>query len=742
MYNKIAPIILNSGKTSGASVVFISQPEAQKEKIAGKLFVLAEIAIKKSEGEKIINFLISELEDNYYNDEKVLLVGKIEGLKAENIFEAALAKTNKNLNEFLAQNKIKLNTGTASITLGLVHGNQLHFASYGKNRSLLIYRRQDGYEIINVEADAKNADQADDEKYISKNANLFASVVSGEVPLGSYFVFAGESLPEYLSSQDMVSIITKLPPIVAAEQIKNVLGKINNFVPFLGIIIKNTTGSDGQEIREAAELPRSAQTSISSLNHTEQRTETMLAPAGLISLSKASKSIKAFLINLKPKAKPAKRFANPDHADRNTDIKTEVPKKPLLNLPSANSFLHSQKITLKHGPRHLLQSATKVFGVILNILNPKNWLSLPAKLIGWLRSLNKKNLILFAGLIIIVLTLITSLLLAKTNKAKEEAQKNFDNLITEIESKEALIDSHLLYNDEDGASRVLNDVKNLISTMPRQKDFEIAAYDRLTASIVPLEEKIMKITRLEKLEEVRDISGLGVNNIVFADGKIYGAANSGIQVLPLDGSETVAVNIEEASNLTNGKGDGKGAVFYQAADKIFKLTTSDNKITTYTLKDHNEADGYSGFSIYNNKLYLAARTQNQIYSFNATMSARTNWLKEAADVSQAADVYVDGRVYVLNADGSVKHLYVGKNEPYASQALEPTTSASKLLGDDKQLYILDKNSQRLAIIAKDDGHLMNQYVFSSLASLDDFALDSAGRTIYLLSGEKIYKFGL
>ena len=741
MYNKIAPIILNSGKASGASIVFISQPETQKEKIAGKLFVLAEIASKKSEGEKIINFLIAELEDNYYNDEKVLLVGKIEGLKAENIFEAALAKTNKSLNEFLTQNKIKLNTKTASITLGLINGNQLHFASYGKNRSLLIYRRQDGYEIINVEADAKATEQTEDEKYTSTSANLFASVVSGEVPLGSYFVFAGESLPEYLSSQDMVGIITKLPPIVAAEQIKNVLGKINNFVPFLGIIIKNTTGSDGQEIREAAELPRSAQNSISSLNYTEQRTENMLAPAGLISLSKASKSIKAFFKNLKPKAKPVKRFANPD-TDKSSDAKVKAPKRLLLNLPSANSFLHAQKITLKHGPRHLLKGISKILPAIISILNPKNWLALPAKIINWLRSLNKKNLLLFSGLVIIVVVLVVSLSFAHSKKAKEEVRQNFDNLVAEIESKESLIDSHLLYNDEDGASRVLADVKNLISTMPREKDFQIAAYDRLAASIIPLEEKIMKITRLENLEEVRDVTGLGINNIVFAEGKIYGATNTGIQVLPIDGSEATSVAMDGENNLTNGKSDDKGAIFYQAGGKIFKLTTSNNKIVSYDLKDYNEADGYSGFSIYNNKLYLAARAKNQLYVFNSTATTRTDWLKETSDLSQAADVYVDGRVYVLNIDGSLKHLYVGKNEAYANKPLSPAVTASKLLGDDKQFYILDKTSMRLAIVAKDDGHLMNQYIFSALSSLDDFALDTAGRTVYLLSGEKIYKFGL
>ena len=42
MYNKIASIILNLAKANGSGVVHVSQPDAEREKIAGKLFVLAE----------------------------------------------------------------------------------------------------------------------------------------------------------------------------------------------------------------------------------------------------------------------------------------------------------------------------------------------------------------------------------------------------------------------------------------------------------------------------------------------------------------------------------------------------------------------------------------------------------------------------------------------------------------------------------------------------------------------------
>jgi hypothetical protein len=73
MYNKISSIILNSGKANGLSDVFIAQPDSLKENLAGKVFIIADIGGKKAEGRKILDFLISSLNETYYNDEKILL---------------------------------------------------------------------------------------------------------------------------------------------------------------------------------------------------------------------------------------------------------------------------------------------------------------------------------------------------------------------------------------------------------------------------------------------------------------------------------------------------------------------------------------------------------------------------------------------------------------------------------------------------------------------------------------------
>ena len=97
MFNyKIAPIsILPSKKIKLLSEIYISQVDAEKENLAGKLFALIEIGNENKDNIKIINFLINRINQNYYQNDKMILREKIYSLKPEHIFEAALAKTNK-----------------------------------------------------------------------------------------------------------------------------------------------------------------------------------------------------------------------------------------------------------------------------------------------------------------------------------------------------------------------------------------------------------------------------------------------------------------------------------------------------------------------------------------------------------------------------------------------------------------------------------------------------------------------
>ena len=143
MNYKIAQFIITPGQRQElVHEIYIAQPDADKEALAGKFFALIEIKAKKIVGLKIINFLINAFNHSYYQNEKMILRERVASIKIEHIFESALAKTNKKLAEFLQSEKIRLNHELVNITIGVIHNDSLHFSNLGKNKALLIYKNK------------------------------------------------------------------------------------------------------------------------------------------------------------------------------------------------------------------------------------------------------------------------------------------------------------------------------------------------------------------------------------------------------------------------------------------------------------------------------------------------------------------------------------------------------------------------------------------------------------------------
>ena len=290
---KLATINLNPAqKTDTTSDIFIAQPDSIRESLAGRLFILVEITSNKYNRLKIINFLIDKINLNYYQNEKIILREKISSLKIDHIFEAALAKTNTDFDNWLQSEKIKPSYLTIDITVGIIFEGFLHFASSGKNKVFLIYKKEKSDNNQNEENQGKSDYKLSDiiqeagspTKQSSSSIKLFSNVISGRIPPNGHFLVANEALPEYISKTDLCSIISTLPPLSAVEHIKNTLASINSYVSFLGIIIKSTS-VDKKALAEKKHI-RSTDESISNLNRTEEQTEVLLTPTGVINWKK------------------------------------------------------------------------------------------------------------------------------------------------------------------------------------------------------------------------------------------------------------------------------------------------------------------------------------------------------------------------------------------------------------------------------------------------------------------------
>src|SRR3989339_55120 len=540
---KIVQLGLTPGKNANTvGDIFIAEPDTTKEALAGRLFVLIEVESKRPEGVKIINFLLDNINYNYYQNEKIYLREKISTLKVEHIFEAALAKVNKNFLEYVKSEKIRINPNAINITAGLIYENELYFSGSGKNRAMLIYeapdKRRDGagtktrpdkndkkskkeYKLSDVSEKTTEEDGRLRNDASGAAPRLFNSVVSGKIPRRGFFIFTNEALPEYISEAQLIEITTTLPPLSAVEQIKNTLAKINSYISFWGIIIKNTQFEAGGEIK----MPEPAiKDSVVDLNRTEENTEKLLSPSGIINMKK--------LLSY-PQAVFGKNGGGAHAGSRNMMIKDKIFVKRKSAMKKINAaiknffsyllnfiFYAAKQIGRQKTPGALFSAPKTSLANLINALS-----LLPG-------NISRKNKILLTLAALFLIVFAVNLFLIKTKNTEKEQQKNYEDLSLMIEQKQNQAEASLLYSNEEGAKKLFDEINGLMQSLPQATEEQKARFAEFTDKYNQQLEKIRHITRIDEPEEIADFSNLASqadpDNIILvpkAD-KIY-AADSG-----------------------------------------------------------------------------------------------------------------------------------------------------------------------------------------------------------------------
>lgn len=743
MQYKISELtMLPENKVNISGEVFVSQPDAIKEELAGKLFVLLEIEDGDARCPKLINFLVSELNRHYYQSEKMILRERLSTIKVDHIFEAALAKTNKALINFAQTEKILLKPELINSIVGVAYADELHFSILGKGRAFMIFRnKQDGdgnYKIIEVGRDEEGREPG--------SAKLFTNVISGSIPPGGYFLFTNEALPEYLSAQQLKGIITTLPPGGAAEQIKNLLKQINSYIPFFGIIVKNTVGAKAET--EVVARPTGAEGSIYGLKSTEERTEKLLAPSGIIDLSGR--------LNLLKNKLGLGRLSRPSFSSDKLLLRGALffKKKPNLKLlKNAASavrqafFIFLQAIVYVAKLPFSLDRARLT--VTLDGLKTQG--SAYAKLpFEWFKRLNKKQkaLIIIAA-VSLFLFLQNSLVLNFKNRSVEEEKTSLE-LQTAIEQKADQVEAALIYRNESGARELLAEIKSLLDRLPQKTAEQKSVFERLDKRYRDYLEKIKHLIKIDRLNELVDLSqtapGAAAVNLSWTGEKFLAASADGTVYLFDPASKAAnAVNTEPAGGGLASPSVAGGAAYYLSGDHLWQIDAKSGKAVRLAIESPGaDLGAVAGAAVYNSRLYLLHRDTGQIYRLErqgAGYARGAAWLKTPADFRSASALFIDGDIYVLETGGQAEKFLKGKAEDLKLDTVEPPLKTSNKLAvtqKQKYLYVLEPESKRLVVFDK-TGKFIVQYEVSTAEAVKDFCLDEKTKKIYLLAGNKIFE---
>ncbi|HET8524749.1 MAG TPA: hypothetical protein VFL82_16080, partial [Thermomicrobiales bacterium] len=162
---------------------------------------------------------------------------------------------------------------------------------------------------------------------------------------------------------------------------------------------------------------------------------------------------------------------------------------------------------------------------------------------------------------------------------------------------------------------------------------------------------------------------------------------------------------------------------------------------------------------FDGSFYMLNRSGGQILKFSADQlsSLPDNWAGQDArtTLKDARDMVVDGKIYVLLADGTVQPYYRGAAEDAISITLQPALSSPRVLYgalDTAFLYVADKSGTPGRIVRFDrQGGKATQYLLprsdeagadsegiAPFATIDDFIVDEVTGMIYLISGDQIW----
>lgn len=753
MSYKVAPLTVNpKQKSSFMSKAFVSQPSAEEEALVGRLFVLMEIDQSRPEDFALADFIVKDIYHHYYENEQFFLRDKIANLKIDYIFEAAITKLNRGIADFLETQKTPFRPGNLTIVIGVLYKNQLLFTSLGTSKAFLLYRPKtknnqplSDYNLMDISEKTDDPTQE-----IAHQAKLFANVINGTVPAGGYFLFANEALLEYLSKKQLTDIVTTLPPASAAEQMKNLLEQTNAFVAFFAMIVKNTVGEErtvelannpAYSIPANQTVMGGGRTSVDQFNTTQERTEELLSPSGVLTAKK-------WLAKLRPTSSVLKDYARDTARSLNVSAGRLKAKQEKLQL--GKKIVDLGKVFFYLG-RDAASTVVALFtdpsarrSVVDGSKNAvKDTLLRTRNLVTGFQKMKRKQKILLSVIGIAVIVLIVNLVYSSLHSRQAAAEARLTEAKTAFEQKEHQLEASLLYNNTDGARQILNEMDSLIKELPQKTDNEKSTVADLTNRYHAKLDTIFAITRITNptvyAELPADSSTLAlVENELFAgngQAKAVYKVGTDKQISTLN---TDSLSGQPLTALVDGSDlymyDGATVFSYQPLETSFKAMTIENKPNTL-----------SAVAVYNNRLYAASASDHTIYRFNQdkrtfTFTSRQNWLKGNLEAKEINSLAVNGRIF-MSADNHLERFASGNNdnlvfEETTPQLEKPTQVA--ISSDQALVYVLDPANHRLVVYSA-DGRYNAQYTSDNFTNLTGLAVSEDNKKLYLLNGKTIYE---
>ena len=367
----------------------------------------------------------------------------------------------------------------------------------------------------------------------------------------------------------------------------------------------------------------------------------------------------------------------------------------------------------------------------------------------WFQNLNLSKKISVVVLFVIILIFLQSLVFLTQEKAYDAKNEYYNNALITIDAKYKEVDAKLIYDDEEAAEKLLLEIQTLILELTPNSPDQQERIAKMSETVFHKINDIRHIRVVLSPVELFDMSDSLSNtqDIVQKDGIFYIFGDNKLY--------QIKDNLfEEIFNFTDGQiiqsmtdWPDKNKVVLSSLDAnseinyiIFDL---DKKEITGDLKQATNNTSVKDLTVYGNNLYVLDNQNNQIFKYPESGGSFANgqpWIKEELNTSQTSSLTIDGSIYIVTNDGSIKNLLKGGLEKFDYHAPHPnigTGAIIKTFRDSDYLYIIDPANNRVIILDK-EGNIKDQYTSQKFDDLKDLAVDPDEKTIYLLNNQHLY----
>lgn len=170
--------------------------------------------------------------------------------------------------------------------------------------------------------------------------------------------------------------------------------------------------------------------------------------------------------------------------------------------------------------------------------------------------------------------------------------------------------------------------------------------------------------------------------------------------------------------------------------------------TVHPLSPPQEAAVKNIFEPYRNSMYRLNRETGEMYKLGVAIEApekiqEAKWISPASLKRPigAADIAIDGSVYVLFNDGTVELYQKGNYLTSFHPAIEPKLENPDVIftaSEQAYLWILERAHSRVIALTK-EGEFVKQFHFPTLANIKDIYA-APDNTLYLLDSGKLYSY--